>query len=49
MITWAAIVALVTSAFTYVGGDLSPLFTGLLELAGVSALFTLVCMMEASS
>jgi len=42
MITWATIVALATGAFVYVA-DSSSIFVELAELAGVIALFTLVC------
>ena len=46
MITWATIVALAMGAFVYVA-DTSSIFVELPELAGVIALFTLVCAADA--
>jgi hypothetical protein len=48
MITWATIVALAMGAFVYVS-DTSSILVDLAELAGVIALFTLVCAAEAFS
>ncbi|MEE1611242.1 hypothetical protein [Microvirga sp. CF3016] len=48
MIFWAAIVALATGAFVYVG-DLSSALVSLAEIAGVVALFTLICAAEVFS
>jgi hypothetical protein len=47
MISWAAVVALGLAAVTYLTGDPSMVLSGLAELAGVLALFTLVCAAEA--
>ncbi len=48
MITWATVIALATGAFSSISDSSSVLFD-LAELAGVIALFTLVCMAEAFS
>lgn len=48
MIFWAAVVALVTGAFAMTG-DLSSTLVSFAELAGVVALFTLICAAEAFS
>jgi hypothetical protein len=48
MMFWAAIIALATGVFAYVG-DLSSILVNLAEVAGVIALFTLVCAAEAFS
>lgn len=48
MVFWAAVVALVSGAFVYVG-DLSSALVGLAEIGGVIALFTLICAAEAFS
>lgn len=48
MLAWATIIALVTGAVFYVA-DPSAVITNLAELAGVIALFTLVCAAEAFS
>jgi hypothetical protein len=48
MIFWAAIIALATGAFAYIG-DMSSTLVSLAEVAGVIALFTLICAAEAYS
>jgi hypothetical protein len=48
MLAWATIFALAMSAIFYVA-DPSTVITSLAELAGVIALFTLVCAAEAFS
>jgi len=48
MIFWAAIVALVTSAFASMG-DLSSALVSFAEIVGVLALFTVICAAEAFS
>ena len=48
MMFWAAIIALATGAFVYVG-DLSSALVGLAEIGGVILLFTLICAAEAFS
>jgi hypothetical protein len=48
MIFWATVVALVTGAFALVG-DLSSTLVSFAEIAGVVALFTLICAAEAFS
>jgi hypothetical protein len=48
MIFWAAFVALVMGAFAYLG-DRSSALVSLAEIAGVIALFMLVCAAEAFS
>ncbi|QRM28165.1 hypothetical protein [Microvirga sp. VF16] len=48
MVFWAAIVALATGAFVYVG-DLSSALVSLAEIGGVIVLFTLVCAAEVFS
>ena len=48
MMFWAAIIALAAGVFAYVG-DLSSILVNLAEVAGVIALFTLVCAAEAFS
>lgn len=48
MLTWATIIALVAGAFLYMT-DPSAALTNFAELAGVIALFTLVCAAEAFS
>jgi hypothetical protein len=48
MITWATIVALAMGAFVY-AADPSSILVELAELAGVIALFTLVCAADAYS
>jgi len=48
MFIWAAVVALATGAFVYIG-DLSSALLSVAELVGVVALFTLVCAAEVFS
>ena len=48
MIFWATVVAFVTGAFALVG-DLSSTLVSFAEIAGVVALFTLICAAEAFS
>ncbi|MBJ6126211.1 hypothetical protein [Microvirga splendida] len=48
MFIWAAIVALVTGAFAFVG-DLSSALVSFVEILGVVALFTVICAAEAFS
>jgi hypothetical protein len=48
MMFWAAIIALATGAFAYMG-DPSSTLVSLAEVAGVIALFTLICAAEAFS
>jgi hypothetical protein len=48
MMFWAAVIALATGAFASVG-DLSSILVNLAEVAGVIALFALVCAAEAYS
>jgi hypothetical protein len=48
MLAWATIVALVTGALSYVA-DPATVVTSVAELAGVIALFALVCAAEAFS
>jgi hypothetical protein len=48
MMFWAAVTALATGAFAFVG-DMSSTLVGLAEVAGVIALFALICAAEAFS
>lgn len=48
MTFWAAVVALATGAFIYVG-DLSSTLVGLAEIGGVIAMFMLICAAEVFS
>lgn len=48
MITWATIIALVSSAFVYASAP-SSLILEIAELGGVIALFMLICAAEAFS
>ena len=48
MIFWAAVVALVTGAFAYLG-DPSSALVSLAEICGVIAMFTLICAAEVLS
>ncbi|MBF9232046.1 hypothetical protein [Microvirga alba] len=47
MITWAVLVALVSSAVAFISSDLTSIAIGVAELFGVIALFALVCAAEA--
>jgi hypothetical protein len=48
MMFWAAVIALATGAFAFVG-DMSSTLVSLAEVAGVIALFALICAAEAFS
>lgn len=49
MIDWGSIVVLVSSALPSFGSDPSLILLSVAELAGVIALFTLICATEASN